>query len=237
MQIVGVSTRLVRGDPQARGARRKDQWAIEQALADWLTTQSALVAAIPPAPRPSSMQIARSWIGRIDALVLQGGENITLTGTGADNRRDDFELGLLGLALERGIPVLGICRGMQLINVALGGSLRRVDCAPDGAKPVHSDAERYEAHTHPVRLSRGCGLAQILRSTEGDVCSMHGYAIDTIGSGLEVEAWCPQDDTIEAIRLKGAPWVRGVQWHPEHHRGGCLPSKPLLNALVEAADR
>jgi putative glutamine amidotransferase len=236
MRTIGVSARLRCGDRQSRGGQRKDQWGIEQMLSDWLVASGSLVASIPPPAADSGMQLALAWVERIDALVLQGGADVRETDELPVDRRDAFEMKLLKAAMARGIPVLGICRGMQFINVALGGSLRRLDVgACNSSATVHSDAAAYETHTHPVRIASHHEKVRLYGGTSGEVCSMHCHAIDRLGSGLEVEAWCPVDEAVEAVRSTDFPWVRGVQWHPEFHRPGLLPTSPLLEGFLEAA--
>jgi len=230
---IGVSARLTVGDPDAVGGRRKDQWGIEQSLADWLISTGALIAAIPP-PSAAGGNSATAWVSRIDALVLQGGADIQGARNASTDRRDVFEFELLDAALERGIPVLGICRGMQLINVAFGGTLRVADLTTSTG--VHSDPRRYEAHTHPVRIAEGGHQEGVYGCATGLITSMHRFAVDRIGKGLTAEAWCTVDETVEALRSDSHPWVRGVQWHPEFHHQGMLPSMPMLRDFLDAAD-
>jgi putative glutamine amidotransferase len=236
MRTIGVSARLRCGAPLSRGGQRKNQWGIEQMLSDWLVASGSLVAAIPPPPEDSGSNLADAWVRRIDALVLQGGADIRQADEAPVDRRDAFEMKLLNAALASGIPVLGICRGMQFINVALGGSLRRLnDDAGMSSATVHSNAAAYETHTHPVRIASGHEKTRLYGGTSGEVCSMHCHAIDRLGSGLEVEAWCPLDEAVEAIMSNEFRWVRGVQWHPEFHRSGLLPTSALLGEFLEAA--
>ena len=234
MTTIGVSARLTVGDALALGGRRKDQWGIEQSLADWLSATGALIATIPP-PIIASDAIATEWVERIDALVLQGGGDVQGGPDESTDRRDAFEFKLLTAALERGIPVLGICRGMQLINVALGGSLRLVN-DEFTSSGVHSDPQRYEEHTHPIRISNGDQRDRVYGCAGGEVNSMHRYGVDRLGSGLVVEALCTLDDSIEAVRMDVPAWVRGVQWHPEFHQQGMLPTMPMLRDFLDAAN-
>ena len=234
MTTIGVSARFTAGDALALGGRRKDQWGIEQSLADWLSATGALIATIPP-PTIASEVIAKAWIERIDALVLQGGGDLQGGADESTDRRDAFEFKLLAAALERGLPVLGICRGLQLINVALGGSLRLVN--DETISPgVHSDPRRYEEHTHPVRIANGNQRDRVYGCAGGQVSSMHRYGVDRLGSGLVVEGWCTLDDSIEAVRMGGSAWVRGVQWHPEFHHEDMLPTMPMLRDFIDAAN-
>ncbi len=233
MTTIGVTARLTVGDPLALGGRRKDQWGIEQSLVDWLSVTGALIAAIPP-PLDASSETATAWIKCIDALVIQGGGDIHGGRDASTDRRDSFEFKLLDAALERGIPVLGICRGMQLINLAFGGSLRIVNNETPSTG-VHSNPQRYETHTHPVRIAAGRHVDRVYGCTAGEVSSMHRYGVDRLGSGLTAEAWCTLDDCIEALRLNSHAWVRGVQWHPEFHQHGMLPTLPMLMDFLGGA--
>ena len=133
-----------------------------------------------------------------------------------DLERDHTTLPLIRAAIERGIPVLAICRGIQELNVALGGSLiQRVHAQPGfsdhrGGPGPHET--RY-GPKHPITATGS--LARILGTTTIQVNSLHGQAIDRPGQGLVVEARAP-DGTIEAVAMPSAPgWVLGVQWHPE----------------------
>lgn len=133
-----------------------------------------------------------------------------------DLERDHTTLPLIRAAIARGIPVLAICRGIQELNVALGGSLiQRVHARPDrhdhrgGAGPHET---RY-GPKHPIAVIGG--LARVVGADTIQVNSLHGQGIDRLGAGLVVEATAP-DGTIEAVALPSAPgWVLGVQWHPE----------------------
>jgi putative glutamine amidotransferase len=133
-----------------------------------------------------------------------------------DLERDQTTLPLIRAAIDRGVPVLAICRGIQELNVALGGSLfQRVHVRPGmmdhrgGPGPLET---RY-GPKHPVTVTGS--LARILRSGSIEVNSLHGQAIDRLGEGLVVEATA-EDGTIEAVAMPLAPgWLLGVQWHPE----------------------
>ena len=163
----------------------------------------------------------------LDGLVLQGGVDI-----GTDTVRDDYEMALIRGFIEAGKPVLGICRGAQLINVVFGGTLH-----PD--IPQHrSDA--YEQHAHEMRLEPGSRLAALYPGVQSaHVTSIHHQAIDRLGAGLVVEAWSDPDGLVEAVRAPGSRYIIGVQWHPEFHpeNPGLLDSAPILNDFVEAARR
>jgi putative glutamine amidotransferase len=181
-------------------------------------------------------------LARIDALVVNGGTDLDPARYGAqprpggqapDRRRDAFELGLVAAALERGVPVLGVCRGMQLLNVVLGGTL--IQHLPEVTELEHDVHEPYATPVHGLRVERGSGLAAALGGTRGAVNSVHHQAVDGLGDGLRAVAWAP-DGTVEAIE-DASGRLRGVQWHPEFLSGEETAAEQgaVFTALVAAA--
>lgn len=182
-------------------------------------------------------------LDRLDGLLLSGSpSNVDPALYGAadetpgqhDPARDGTSFPLIHAALRRGMPLLGICRGLQELNVALGGSLhQRVHLVPDrddhtggtGLRP-----ERY-APRHDVTLSGGLG--ELLRHERVRVNSVHGQAVDRLADRLEVEAMAP-DGTIEAVRVRDAGFARAVQWHPEWDCLNDPHSMALFHAFGEA---
>jgi putative glutamine amidotransferase len=176
-------------------------------------------------------------LDRVDALLLAGGADVDPASYGAEPHpetkgtwpdRDRFEIALARRALERDIPVLGICRGMQLLNVALGGTL--VQHLPE---VTGSESHRTVAGTfseHHVRLdpeSLACSAAGV----EGFVVwSHHHQGVDQLGEGLKVSGWSLEDELPEAIELPGKRFALGVIWHPEEDE-----NSKVIAALVEAA--
>ena len=128
------------------------------------------------------------------------------------------------------MPVFGICRGMQLLNVALGGTL--LQHVPDSVG--HTDHRRnpgsFDNADHDVRLADGSLAALAARETTHGTKSHHHQAVDRLGEGLVVTGWSSIDELPEAIECPGRGWVLGVQWHPEVD-----PGSPLLDAFVAAA--
>lgn len=160
-------------------------------------------------------------LGRVDGLFLAGGSDIGRAGVEAgqsyvDEQRDRVELALARRSLDAGMPVLGVCRGMQLLNVACGGTLHR-DLAtdrPEAHKHDYFPPEHARNRiSHPVEIMEGSYLHTLFGS-RAEVNSMHHQGIDTLGSGIRMVAMAP-DGVPEAIVVDGHPFALGVQWHPE----------------------
>jgi putative glutamine amidotransferase len=197
---------------------------------------------LPPAMGPSL--VGRALDG-IDALVLTGGEDLDPAWFGAQpspylsppsRERDLFELALFAVARQRELPILGICRGIQLINVALGGSLYQdLPSERPGAVKHRPDAAR-DARSHRIRLELGSRAAEALGGTDFTVNSSHHQAIRDLAPGLLATGWT-EDGVIEAAETPaGAPWLLAVQWHPEEmHADARAPERGLFAALVQEA--
>ena len=143
---------------------------------------------------------------------------------------------------DRGKPVFGICRGMQLINVAFGGTLVQDIPTQRPDALTHRDADVYDQNFHTVDLVSSTRLASLLASTttahrSHKINSVHHQCVKDLAPNFVVEARCPDDGTVEAIRHSGAAWVAGVQWHPEFHRleYGTLDDAPILSDFLAAA--
>ena len=149
------------------------------------------------------------------------------------NLNSETELALLERAIASGLPTLGICRGTQLLNVALGGTL--FDHLPDhvGEEVDHRLPPR-EPTPHTLEVEEGSGLAGILGETSFTAESWHHQAIDNVAPGLTVVARAP-DGTIEAIEKPDHPWLYAVQWHPELTAAEDPIQQRLFNSLAEAA--
>lgn len=242
---IGVSARRIAADPAGRGSRRRAQWGIDAVLADALRRAGAAVVLLPVPDPGVAADEASALAARLDGLLLQGGSDIAPERWGevarhpewaGDPWRDAFEFALFAAARARGLPVLGICRGMQLINVACGGTLLQDLAGAARDAGLHDVPAAYDRHRHRVRLAADGLLARLHGATEGQVSSAHHQAVDHLGAGLVVEAWA-DDDGIEALRGSGDPWLFGVQWHPEFHPapGPALSGEALLRAFVDAA--
>lgn len=176
----------------------------------------------------------------VDALILPGGGDIDPAhyggvrheaNYGISPERDGFELALARAAIARGdLPILCICRGMQLVNVALGGDL--VSHIPDhfGEAVAHRHPE-LKAVEHPVRIDATSRLAGILGETELAVHSVHHQAVGRLGKGMRAVAWAP-DGVVEAMESERHPFLIAVQWHPELGALGDERQRRLFEALV-----
>jgi putative glutamine amidotransferase len=160
----------------------------------------------------------------VDGLLLTGGEDIHPALYGAElsprcyppsRERDLFELALFAAARQRERPVLGICRGIQLVNVAMGGTLYQDLPSERPSEIAHDAGSARDARTHAVRLAPGSRVAQALGATDLQVNSFHHQAVDRLAPGLIATGWS-EDGVIEAAEWTGGDWpALGVQWHPE----------------------
>ncbi len=175
----------------------------------------------------------------IDGILLAGGGDVDPKVYGGEpgktmlvhRQRDDFEIALIRAAAERGIPVLGICRGCQIINVALGGTVRNL------RKEKDVEGQHLVMTGHAAELDLQSQLAEILGVTHLEkVVSLHGQTVDEPGAGVRIAATGPGDVT-EAIEAEAAGhkgWIVGVQWHPELKLDGKIQHR-IFQALVDRA--
>jgi putative glutamine amidotransferase len=191
--------------------------------------------------------LAAAALDGCDGLLLSGGEDIEPSWYGADpsplldepsRERDLFELALFAVARQRALPILGICRGIQLINVALGGTLFQDLPSERPGAIEHSPKSTRDARTHVVRLQPGSRAALALEATQVTVNSVHHQAIRELGKGLVATGWS-NDGLIEAAESEaGASWILAVQWHPEEmHADRNAPEHGLFSALIREASR
>ena len=184
---------------------------------------------------------------RLDGLILTGGGDIEPSRFGESRHpavddvspaRDELEIGLTHRALSDDVPLFAICRGIQVLNVALGGTLvQDIPSEWPNALPHSQKVPRHES-THPVKvMGEGTQLGRVLGSLEVDVNSMHHQAIKQLGEGLREVAWAP-DGIVEGVEMPGdARFVLGVQWHPEELVAHDQAARNLFTAVVDAARR
>jgi putative glutamine amidotransferase len=185
--------------------------------------------------------------GALDGLVLTGGLDVAPERYGAqphpkvkriDPARDAFEIEVLEAALARDLPVLAICRGHQLVNVALGGTL--LQHIESGEHVADYRTEGAPSRGHAVRIDEGSRLAAAVGAGDVEVNSRHHQAVlpEGLAPGLKPAAWSP-DGLVEAFEGRSQRWLIGVQWHPERlereHPGFHERCRPLFDALVAEA--
>jgi len=173
-------------------------------------------------------------LSRIDGLILSGGgdiysplfgEKLHPSVVSYDLERDHYEITLVKQAAERQMPILGICRGIQLINVAFGGNLiQDIPSQIPESAVNHNQEEAREVATHSVRITHGTQLHKIAQTEKIMVNSFHHQAIETVAPGFEAVAWA-EDGTIEAIESTEEKSILGVQWHPEN---GAVAGDPVM---------
>jgi putative glutamine amidotransferase len=195
---------------------------------------------------PGSPADVGDVLGRIDGLVLSGGSDIDPSLYGETphpklgrviRERDDFELALCREALRRDLPILAICRGHQVLNVATGGTLIQ-DIPSEVSGRIEHDArrERWE-RAHDVRILQGTRLGAILRKAMVAVNSFHHQAVERVGDGLIVSACSADEQVVEGIEMPDRRFVLGVQWHPESFWNRPDGFSALFEALVAEATR
>jgi len=248
---IGMSARIYHPQAGAKGLQAKTLQYLEQSAAHWVMSRDVLVFMIPTVDKEglfhrSNIRIA-DYARWLDGLVLQGGADVSPLTYGedpldqewaGDRLRDVYEIELLHEFVEAGKPVLGICRGAQIINVAFGGSLYQ-DIREQIPGAVAHVTDAYEKNLHEVRIEAGSGLARLFPGVErSNINSIHHQSIKGLGRGLSVEAWSEPDGVVEAVRLAGKGYVFGVQWHPEFHAPegrAMLDGAPILDDFLQAA--
>jgi gamma-glutamyl-gamma-aminobutyrate hydrolase PuuD len=222
--------------------REPARWGVWDEPADLLPTAyaSAIERAggLPVLLPPVAAEFADTALDGVHGLLLAGGADVAPErygalrdpGTGpARDDRDAWEIALLHAALARDLPVLAVCRGMQVLNVALGGDL--IQHLPD---EVGSDLHCPvvgEHGRHLIDVETSSALAAII-GTHAEIATYHHQAVGKLAAGLSATAWAA-DGVVEAVQLDGRTWVHGVQWHPEAYEGHALFS--AFVAACEAA--
>ena len=253
---IGISARLLHQPPPDSGLPRKRLQFLESNMAQWIMSHGVVALMIPFVDQSNLSARRRAplldVVQQLDGLVLQGGADISPGLYGAkpwrehgdcDPIRDEYEMGLLRGFIEADKPVLGICRGAQLLNVYCGGTLVQDIPSQWPGAIAHVDLERYDTLTHEVHFVPGSRLSDIYGYAPQRVNSIHHQCVGELGKSLVIEARSPIDRVPEAIRHTAYPFVLGVQWHPEFQMNGAsttsgvLDSGPLMMAFLKAALR
>ena len=216
------------------GAWEQQATLLPQNYVDQVAAAGGIPVLLPPVPGAGGV------VGRLDGLVISGGPDVEPGRYGQEPGprttvvrpgRDEAEFALFRAALEAGTPVLGICRGMQLMNVALGGTL--IQHLPDVVGHDGHSPTPGTMGKHSITVGESSCLAAIVGSGPAIVPTHHHQGIDKLGAGLVATAWA-DDGTIEAVELEpsGHRFAVAVQWHPE-----AASELNLFRALVEAASQ
>lgn len=242
--LIGISANLEPGDPDRASYRGKRLEYAERGLLDWILEAGGLPVILPLYDDPA---INEHYLDRLDGLIMAGGGDVAPGAYGQEARRPEWEgepdrdlgeFALLKQALDRDMPVFGVCRGFQVLNVHFGGSLHQ-DLVDGGlSRVVHKDSILYDGIAHPLEILPNNWLADVYAEGSALTNSVHHQGIDRLADGLEVMATCPDDGLVEAVRHPDYRLVVGVQWHPEWADDtaaskGVLPGATMGRAFVD----
>ena len=248
---IGISACFMHADPARALFTGKTLQYVEQSIAHWIMSTGALAVMV-PSPTGATQRgdvTLDHYAAWLDALVLHGGADVSPLSYGeqplqekwsGDRVRDDYEIALVAAFERHGKPVFGVCRGLQLMNVACGGTLYQ-DIETQVPKSLrHRDAAIYDQNFHSVEIVPGSHLASLYpQAHRVTVNSIHHQAIKDLAPGFAVEAVSNEDGLVEAIRRsdRAKPYLAAVQWHPEFHLPGAqtLDDAALLNDFLDAA--
>lgn len=219
---IGISVNFMHADPQRALFKGMTLQFLEERMVLAVQRTGAVPLGLPDLKDDAG---ADAVISRVDGLLLAGGADLSPTSYGeqpldekwhGDAIRDAYEIRLMHAARRRGVPVLGVCRGAQLVNVGLGGRLYQDITMQRPESLVHRDWEQYDALGHPIRIDANSWLSGVYGgATALDVNSVHHQGLSEIAAPLRATAWAP-DGVVEAVEMKDmSEWIAAVQWHPE----------------------
>ena len=226
--LIGIIGRVLSFSDEGR----RDAFSSSQPYSRAVATAGGLPVLLPPLPR--APQMVNTYLDRLDGLLLPGGGDVephrygqvptTDALYGMVSLHDEFDLAMVAAAVERDLPVLAVCRGMQVLNVARGGTL--VQDLPD---------EGHWMCEHSVEVTPGSRLADALGTTHLNHCySVHHQGLAELGDGIAPVAHHPSG-LVDAIEYTGATWVVGVQWHPEDTTANESAQQRLFDTFVGQA--
>ncbi len=248
---IGLSACFSHADPTRSLFTGKTLQYVEQSIAHWIMSAGAMVVMVPcPTGETQRGDVDVSHYAEwLDGLVMHGGADVWPGSYGeeplheawhGDRVRDLYDTALVEAFQKVGKPIFGICRGLQLLNVAHGGTLYQDISTQRPGALVHRDAVKYDHNYHEIDVVPGSRMAQMYPGTQrGLVNSIHHQAIKDLAPGFEVEAWSNPDGVIEAIRRKtdaGQSYVAAVQWHPEFRKpdSETMDDAPILQDFLMA---
>jgi putative glutamine amidotransferase len=230
--VIGLSTAL---EPARWSAWHQPAHLLPRSYADAVQRAGGIAVMLPPDPRASDD--ADPWLDLLDGLVITGGADVDPAFYGADPdpntkgtvpERDAFEIALARAAMDRDVPLLGICRGMQVMNVARGGTLIQHLPTDVGHEDHRRSIGSFDNADHDVRLADGSLAERSAGERIHSTKSHHHQGVARVGQGFEVTGWATIDDLPETIEDRSRRFALGVQWHPEAD-----PTSRLIAALVE----
>ncbi|MBP7566631.1 MAG: type 1 glutamine amidotransferase [Burkholderiaceae bacterium] len=254
---IGLSACFSHADPQRSLFTGKTLQYVEQTIAHWLMSSGAMVVMV-PCPTGATMRgdvTFDHYAEWLDGLVLHGGADVwpgsygeepLHENWGGDRVRDEYDKALVAAFERVGKPMFGVCRGLQLLNVAFGGTLYQDINTQVPDSFVHRDAATYDLNYHSIDIRQGSRLSSLYPGVErARVNSIHHQAIKDLSPEFDAEAYSATDGIVEAIRRKdaGKSYIAAVQWHPEFHKIGSdtiddsAMLEDFLRAVAEARRR
>jgi putative glutamine amidotransferase len=221
--LIAVTTSEMRSAGEVHQTDQADPPQVEMALGLPYLRAVERAGGLPVVVPPMDLEAIEPLLAQVAGVCLSGGPDLDPIAYGAEphpslgpvnDALDRFEIELARQADARGLPVLAVCRGMQALNVARGGTLHQHLPDRSGATIAHRQSEPGDEVTHSVRIAAGSRLASVMRSEQAEVNSFHHQAIDQLGRGLRAVAWAT-DGVIEGVEAPARDFVVGVQWHAE----------------------
>ncbi len=248
---IGISACFMHADPKRQLFTGKTLQYVEQSIAHWVMSTGAMAVMIPsPSGATQRGDVTLDHYAQwLDGLVLHGGADVSPLSYGeeplqekwaGDRIRDEYEIDLVAAFERHGKPVFGVCRGLQLLNVAYGGTLYQDISTQRPDALQHRDASVYDLNFHTVDIAPGSRLSKLYPGqARVKVNSIHHQGIKLLAQGFDVEAVSDADGVVEAIRRRATdkPWMAAVQWHPEFHRpdSDTLDDAAMLDDFLAAA--
>ncbi|MEY4064744.1 MAG: hypothetical protein RIR26_952 [Pseudomonadota bacterium] len=248
MLKIGLSACFMYPDPSRVVFGHKSLTYMENDMARFVAADGVLPVLIPDLPRDRLLPI----LDQLDGIVFQGGADLCPESYGeayldqtrwpGDRHRDQYELALADYFFTKGLPILGICRGFQLLNVYFGGTLHQDIPSLLQTPTEHRNAQTYDHVHHSVDLVNGGWLAQLYGKTRLEVNSVHHQCVKVLGKNIVIEAHSSTDGIVEAFRSQdmNKNYVAAVQWHPEFSptlKGIVDDPTPVLSDFLAAVRR
>jgi putative glutamine amidotransferase len=247
---IGISACFFHPDADRPVFTGKTLQYVEQSIVHWVQSAGALALMI-PSPEGDTKRgdvTLAEYASLLDGLVLHGGSDMWPGSYGeeplkpewsGDRVRDEYEIALLRAFIDVGKPVLGVCRGLQVINVAFGGTLYQDLATQHPVSATHRDAKLYDQNFHEIEFVADTRLAALYPGVmRSRVNSVHHQAVKDLAGGFIVEATSTEDGLLEAMRWTGPSYLMAVQWHPEFldwKSADTLSGDPILRDFLQHA--